>query len=246
MLAFNHRRRAASRRHQTFHQSAGLNCRKNRSGLTLIELLVVMGIVSLLVAISMPAVLSARQSAREMTDANRVRQLCLTAQDHADTHDHLPGPYTGFVGIDAGWSCAALAGSGERAIVNSFSQSQPLDYAGNLKVAEHARPDIFKAECTDDMPFRVSATDDPNVVLNIPSTSLAFNGFLLNKRIEQIPSKTQTAMFARLGPCGLWIRSPEFHSIEPPARGESVLIGFVDGSVRRCTLLTDVIFDPSN
>lgn len=213
------------------------------AGFTMIELVVGISVVALLAAISLPCVQSARQAARETMDANHLRQLSLAMHQHVETFGRLPGPHTGNCGIEEGWSFAALAGSGEGNVLYAFDQSQPLDHAINLSVAERTRPALFATETTDDTPYVVSAMDNLSLQLNVRPTGFAFNGFLLNKRLEHLRSSSATAMFVRLGPCGLWIKSPEFYSLEPPSPGKPLMIGFADGSVSRRTSLEGVIVE---
>lgn len=68
---------------------------KERSGLTLIETLVVLGIIALLLAILIPAVQSARESARKVTCQNNLRQIVLGISNHETAHAALPSLYNG-------------------------------------------------------------------------------------------------------------------------------------------------------
>jgi type II secretory pathway pseudopilin PulG len=66
---------------------------------TLIELLVVIGLVAVLVALILPAVQQARESARRTECASRVRQLALALHSYHDMHRIFPinygyGPYS--------------------------------------------------------------------------------------------------------------------------------------------------------
>jgi len=61
-----------------------------RKGLTLIELLVVIAIIGLLLALLLPAVQSARESARRVQCSNNVRQLATGCLQHESAQRFLP------------------------------------------------------------------------------------------------------------------------------------------------------------
>lgn len=62
--------------------SAKKGVANRRQGLTLIELLVVVALIAVLVLLLLPAVQSARESARRVTCANQMRQLALALDRH--------------------------------------------------------------------------------------------------------------------------------------------------------------------
>jgi prepilin-type N-terminal cleavage/methylation domain-containing protein/prepilin-type processing-associated H-X9-DG protein len=64
--------------------------RKSRLGFTLVELLVVMAIIGVLVALLLPAVQAARESARRARCANNLRQLALGCHNHEQVLGTLP------------------------------------------------------------------------------------------------------------------------------------------------------------
>jgi prepilin-type N-terminal cleavage/methylation domain-containing protein len=64
--------------------------RTRRQGFTLVELLVVIAIIGILVGLLLPAVQSARESARRLQCANNVRNLSLGSLQHLQTNGYFP------------------------------------------------------------------------------------------------------------------------------------------------------------
>lgn len=64
--------------------------RPNRTGFTLVELLVVIAIIGILVALLLPAVQAARESARRNTCKNHEKQLALGVMNYESSRRHLP------------------------------------------------------------------------------------------------------------------------------------------------------------
>lgn len=64
----------------------------DRRGFTLIELLVVIGIIGLLVAILLPALIGARTKARDIVCASNLRQLVTASTMYLNEHRVMPAP----------------------------------------------------------------------------------------------------------------------------------------------------------
>lgn len=64
--------------------------RKHRDAFTLVELLVVIAIIGVLVALLLPAVQAARESARRSQCVNGIRQLAIGMQNYHDAKKQLP------------------------------------------------------------------------------------------------------------------------------------------------------------
>jgi prepilin-type N-terminal cleavage/methylation domain-containing protein len=68
---------------------------RQQAGFTLVELLVVIFIIGVLIALLLPAIQMARESARRTQCANNLRQLGLAAHGFHDTTSRLPPGYLG-------------------------------------------------------------------------------------------------------------------------------------------------------
>jgi prepilin-type N-terminal cleavage/methylation domain-containing protein/prepilin-type processing-associated H-X9-DG protein len=92
-----------------------------RPGFTLVELLVVIAIIGALVALLLPAVQAARESARRMTCSNHLRQLGLALLNYNDTYNALP-PARHAGGVNICWLVRILPYIEQANINYDFSQ----------------------------------------------------------------------------------------------------------------------------
>lgn len=79
------------------------DCGRANAGVTLIEALVAIAVVGILVAILLPAVQSARSTARRAQCQNHVRQICVALGSFEATYGRYPNAYCGAVGTAGAW-----------------------------------------------------------------------------------------------------------------------------------------------
>jgi prepilin-type N-terminal cleavage/methylation domain-containing protein/prepilin-type processing-associated H-X9-DG protein len=116
---------------------AAMNSSRTRSGFTLVELLVVIAIIGVLVALLLPAVQTARESARRMACGNNLKQMGLAIHNYVDTHKSIPighmyrGHFDGnvtnnFGGSGFGWGTAILPYLEQASLYNQFDLRLPI------------------------------------------------------------------------------------------------------------------------
>jgi prepilin-type N-terminal cleavage/methylation domain-containing protein len=106
--------------------------RRSRPAFTLVELLVVIAIIGILVALLLPAIQAARESARAATCKNNIRQVALALQQHHDGMKRLPsgGDKRARSRYALGWVVQAMPYFEEndrRAMIDSFDPNALLN-----------------------------------------------------------------------------------------------------------------------
>lgn len=137
------------RRHGCAHQiqSARVSHGYSPRGFTLVELLVVIAIIGILIALLLPAVQSARESARRTQCLNQMRQCGLALQNFHGAHRHLPS--ASIRGIDE--SDGASNYFGEQLTwlaqcLDFFEEAAVNDQIAAERSAAEAENDTFRAQ----------------------------------------------------------------------------------------------------
>ncbi len=109
-----------------------------RTAFTLVELLVVIAIIGLLVALLLPAVQMARESARRMSCQNNLKQIGLALQSYHDNQRAFPPGYVSAVDMSGndtgpgwGWAAKALPYMEQGTLYDSIRLDQPIDASVN-------------------------------------------------------------------------------------------------------------------
>jgi prepilin-type N-terminal cleavage/methylation domain-containing protein/prepilin-type processing-associated H-X9-DG protein len=133
----------------TFSSSQQPRGSRPRHGLTLVELLVVVAIIGLLVALLLPAVQSARESARRTTCGNNIRQIGLALHSYHTSMNSLP-PVWEPKGVNGGypWMFLILPFMEQNSTVDALRATHPFSYTGSTQaVAEAPIPTFICPSC---------------------------------------------------------------------------------------------------
>lgn len=121
---------------------------------TIVELLIVIAIIGMLVAVLLPAVQSARESARRMTCQNNLRQIGVALSEYEGAHQVYPPGYESRVNDDGsdggpgwGWAAIVLREMEQTSLHASIDFSLPIDDPKN----ERARTQVVASyQCPSD------------------------------------------------------------------------------------------------
>jgi prepilin-type N-terminal cleavage/methylation domain-containing protein len=140
--------------------------RQSRIGFTLVELLVVIAIIGVLIALLLPAIQAARESARRTQCANNLRQIGIGVQSFHS--DHMKVPPARWRPDSPTWFALILPHIGEEGFFQHWRLNQ-LYYSGVNRQAREANISIYRC------PSR--GTDVPLVSENQGTAGTALSTF---------------------------------------------------------------------
>ncbi len=153
---------------------------QSKRGFTLVELLVVIAIIGVLVALLLPAVQAARESARRSQCTNNLRQIGVAMQNYHETYQRLPpGNHSCCWGT---WQMDILAFIEQRQLAELYTHlpenSEYFDFAYQYDVLDLAHsPPISNLEVVKTrIPTLTCPSDEPQV----DSRDITFHNYVAN------------------------------------------------------------------
>ena len=217
----------------------GLKMKKKPGrGFTLVELLVVIAIIGVLIALLLPAVQAARESARRMSCGNNLKQLGLAIQSHHAALGRLPSGYESFPTSDGsvpsgvliddqtwdaapgwGWTAQLLEYLEQGTISQALDMEQPIWQPEHLALIQ-ASPDLFLCPSSSGPKEPFAVRDESGDPLQIDNNEIVVG------RSHYVASHGQESCW---GQCGAQVDGVIFTDIysDPPQKATIDISGDV-------------------
>lgn len=217
----------------------------NRRGFTLLELIVVFSICAVLAAITIPAIVAAREAARRTSCANNLRQLALGLACFHDTHRRYPPDNSGQ--SLRGWAYDVLPFVEEVGLHSLMYPDQPPDAPANLSVSTIERPRLLQCSSAR---YRYATTFGPP---NVLGSDYCFNSWLCGKSVASADNASSLILLQEVPAIPEliqpWAASPAIPFVFDPMSHESnhvraLHVACVAGNVMLLTSPTDANMRP--
>lgn len=109
-------------------------------GFTLVELLVVIAIIGVLVALLLPAVQAARESARRTQCKSQLREIGLAVQTYHDVNGYFPTGRTTSNQFGVSWTFMILPHIEQQAVYDSWVPEERVDSVANIEAMRTPMP----------------------------------------------------------------------------------------------------------
>lgn len=138
----------------------------SRLGLTLIELIVVIAIISILLALIIPAIMAARNCATVLACKNNLHQVGVAIHAYAETHRMFP-----ITNGNASWTVSITPFIEQRPIYEAYDHLQPFNATANLPLGSHR---LAVLSCPAESELHVPPTNlvAGNVAMNVELAGL--------------------------------------------------------------------------
>ena len=172
------------------------------SGFTLVELLIVIAIIGILVALLLPAIQAARESARRISCQNHLKQIGLAVQNYSSAKQHLPPPNlgSGQYNTMGGTLVALLPYLEEASRFSKYDLTKPVDDPVNLPITSQPI-DIYicpSMRLPRSMPEPTSSDEKLGPGSYIISTRTEYSGYQeLNGAFKNVPDVGQYSLSFR-------------------------------------------------
>ncbi len=177
--------------------------RRSFSGFTLVELLVVITIISMLMALLLPAVQSARESARRATCMNNQKQVTLALQQYEAAQQAFPG-FRNVVNLQhTSWVVPILPYLERADLYRRWREADVADAVNDGSWSSQLRSYLKILVCPSDPPESTSADSTPlSYVVNCgredQSRTVGGSNVTVEPALNEAPPPLSTAAFHNL------------------------------------------------
>jgi prepilin-type N-terminal cleavage/methylation domain-containing protein/prepilin-type processing-associated H-X9-DG protein len=179
--------------------------RPDTHGLALIEVLVVIAIVGLLVAMLLPAVQQARETARRMQCANNLKQLGLALHNYHGWVGAFPPGYVSAVqpgeinypelGPGWGWGSMIVNTLEQQPLFNSVNFTMQIAAAASVTARRTVLSVFLCPSSTPDGPVRVNGNEGQSIVLLADLAASQYVASAGQGEVEELPGSNNGLLF---------------------------------------------------